>query len=408
MIDLKRKEQLKIYLAFIIFAVCLVRTTVYAEGPAGAFIVNPNGPVTPRMHFCGEVVPTEQGTVSQKLATALMTGSGFGRHIEALKRRSAPYFAVIEPILAHHNIPADFKYLPLIESAWKADAVSSAGAVGYWQFMDDTARDMGLKITAGNDERKDLKKSTEAACRYIKFLYHKLGSWTLVAAAYNGGIGMIQNQMVRQQKRDYYTLALNQETGYYLYRILAMKELFTNTGQYLRMLEGPMAYTDNPYERELEQARRMGWVKDDEPMPVGESITEADTYDTRQGVAIMDSMLLELLEKKNSIRPVFVGDAEARLLKAGKAKVGQSWAFTLTQDLILNEINLKAGDILYAVVDDLDNRGHIFLRATKVVSAATHETVPLMLIVINPATGLAGVPLPKALKPGWTTSWKLP
>ncbi|GAA4465701.1 hypothetical protein GCM10023189_46680 [Nibrella saemangeumensis] len=353
------------------------------------------------------MVPTEHSTVSQKLAVALMS-TGYGRHIDALKRRTAPYFAVIEPILQRHGIPNDFKFLPLIESDFKANAVSTAGAVGYWQFMDETARDMGLKITSENDERKDLVKSTEAACRYIKFLYRKLGSWTLVAAAYNGGIGMLQNQMVRQRKQDYYTLALNEETGYYLYRILAVKELFTNSGQYARMALGPMAYTDNPYEREREQARRMGWVQDDEPMPVGESITTEEGFTSSDNdPAVIDSLLAGILKKKASIKTVFAGDAEARLTKAGKAKLGQIWLFEMTQDVQLRETTVKAGDIIHAVVDDIDSRGQIFLRTLKVVSAATHESIPLTFLLINPATGQAGAPLPKALKSGWLTSWRL-
>ncbi|WP_345270711.1 lytic transglycosylase domain-containing protein [Nibrella viscosa] len=335
--------------------------------------------------------------------------TGYSRHIDALKKRTAPYFAVIEPILQRHNIPNDFKFLPLIESDLKANAVSSAGAVGYWQFMDETARDMGLKISPENDERKDLVKSTEAACRYIRFLYRKLGSWTLVAAAYNGGIGMLQNQMVRQRKQDYYTLALNEETGYYLYRILAMKELFTNSAYYERMALGPLAFTDNPYEREREQARRMGWLQDEEPVPAGEPVSFDDAYPSNSAndATIMDSILVEILKKKATSKPIFVGDAEARLFKAGKAKLGQIWLFKLTQDVQLNEITLKADDVIHAVVDDVDSRGQIFLRATNVVSVATHVKYPLAMLVINPATGQAGVSLPKALKPGWLTTWRL-
>ncbi|WP_245776748.1 lytic transglycosylase domain-containing protein [Spirosoma endophyticum] len=362
-----------------------------------------------RLHFCGEVVPTQQGDVSAKLAFALASSSGYVQHLNALKARSAPFFAVIEPILNKYNIPADFKYLPLIESAWKANAVSSAGAIGYWQFMDETAEDMGLSIASGNDERTDLSKSTEAACKYIKFLYHKLGSWTLVAAAYNGGVGMVQRKIVKTGHRDYYSMTMNAETGYYLYRILAMKELFTNPAYGIGSAGMMLASAGNAYELERQQARRMGWLKDDEPEPVGvpiESLYQPDVP-LRSEAYVMDSLLTELLKHKPSSTPVFTGDATARLIQAGPLKVGQSWSFALTEDVQIGEDFLKSGDVIYAVVDDLDARGNIFLRATKAISAETKTTIQLTLMAMNPATGLAGIPRPKTIKPGWVVQWKL-
>ena len=364
-------------------------------------------PPTTRLHFCGEIVPLEQGTVSQKLAISLAASGGYIRHLQALKQRSAPYFAVIEPILSKHNIPNDFKYLPLIESAWRADAVSSAGAVGYWQFMDDTAKDMGLKIDGETDERQDLRKSTEAACRYIKFLHRKLGSWTLVAAAYNGGIGMLQTKMQRQGHQDFYRLVMNEETSYYLYRILAMKELFTNSSYYAGMAGGLLAYTENPYEREREQARKMGWLQDDDPELTGTPIEPGVLPTYSSEAAHMDSVLTELLRNKSTAFQVMAGDVTARLVKAGKLTVGQSWAFVITQDVQLGEDQLRAGDALYAVVDDVDANGTIFLRATRLVSQQTKQPILLTLNAMNPTTGLAGIVLPKPLKPGWEVQWKL-
>ena len=365
-----------------------------------------------QLHFCGESVPTQQGDVSAKLAFALASSSGYIRHVNALKARSAPYFAVIEPILRRHSIPSDFKYLPLIESAWQANAVSSAGAVGYWQFMDDTAQDMGLSIEPGNDERTDLRKSTEAACRYLKFLHRKLGSWTLVAAAYNGGVGMVQRKMVKTGQRDYYAMTMNPETGYYLYRILAMKELFTNPAYGLGSVGTMLASTGNAYEQEREQARRMGWLQDNEPEPVGVPVESLpDLTDSKASnrleAVVIDSLLTELLKDKPAMAPIFVGDVAAKLVRAGLPKIGQSWAFALTEDLQIGEDELKTGDVLYAVVDDVDARGNLFLRATKAISSQTKAPIPLTLIAVNPATGLAGLPRPKVIKPGWVVQWKL-
>ena len=371
--------------------------------------LSPPGLQPQRLHFCGEIVPTEQGDVSAKLAFALAGSSGYINHLTGLKARSAPFFAVIEPILRKHNIPNDFKYLPLIESAWQANAVSSAGAIGYWQFMDETAQDMGLSIEPDKDERKDLLKSTEAACKYLKFLHSKLGSWTLVAAAYNGGVGMVQRKIIKAGHRDYYAMTMNPETGYYLYRILAMKELFTNPSYGVGPAGMMLAYAGNAYEQERQQARRMGWLKDDEPEPVGvpiESLYEQSTTNRNEAV-VMDSLLSELLRNKPASVAVFMGDVAARLVHAGQLKIGQSWAFSLTEAIQIGEDALQPGDILYAVVDDIDARGNLFLRATKAVSAQTKATIPLTLMAMNPATGLAGIPRPKVVKPGWVVQWKL-
>ena len=368
-----------------------------------------------RLHFCGEIVPTEQGEVSAKLAFALASSSGYARHVNALKARSAPFFAVIEPILHKYNIPNDFKYLPLIESAWRANAVSSAGAVGYWQFMDETAQDMGMSIAVGNDDRTNLLKSTEAACKYIKSLYRQIGSWTLVAAAYNGGVGMVQRKIVKSGHRNYYAMKMNPETGYYLYRILAMKELFTNPsygiGSVGLMLASSGSSSGNAYEQEREQARRMGWLQDSEPELVGVPIESLDgpvsNTPNRSEAAVMDSLLTELLKGKQTAPPVFMGDVSARLVRAGLPKAGQSWAFALTEDVQIDERELKTGDMLYAVVDDVDARGNLFLRATKATSAQTNTTFPLTLLAMNPSTGMAGLPRPKVIKPGWIVQWKL-
>jgi membrane-bound lytic murein transglycosylase D len=360
-----------------------------------------------RLHFCGETVPTEQGDVSTKLAFALASNAGYARHINSLKNRSAPYFAIVEPILQKHSIPSDFKYLPLIESDWHANAVSSAGAVGYWQFMDETAQDMGLSITPGHDERTDLRKSTEAACIYLKLLYRKLGSWTLVAAAYNGGIGMIQRKIAKSGQRDYYTMAMNAETGHYLYRILAMKELFVNPSYGIGSVGIMLASAGNAYEKEREQARQMGWLQEDEPEPEGISVDSFYGNPARKESVVVDSLLTELLKSKPRKPMVYVGDVATKLVKAGPLKVGKSWAFTLTEDVQIGEDALKIGDILYAVVDDVDARGNLFLRATKAIPADTKKPISLTLLGMNPGTGMAGLVPPKNIEPGWIVQWKL-
>ena len=160
----------------------------------------------------------------------------------------------------------------------------------------------------------------------------------------------------------------------------------------------------------------MGWLQDQEPEQVGVPIESLDDlsdeanhlpHATRSEAVVMDSLLIELLKNKPAAPPIFVGDVVARLVRAGQSRVGQSWSFTLSEDVQIEQNELKAGDMLYAVVDDVDTRGNLFLRVTKAVSVQTSTTVPLTLTAMNTATGLAGVPRPKVLKPGWVVQWKL-
>ena len=107
------------------------------------------------------------------------------------------YFPLFEEVLAKYNLPAELKYLPIIESALNPRIVSRAGASGLWQFMYGTAKMYGLEINSYIDERNDPIKSTDAAARYLRDLYAIYGDWHIVIAAYNCGPGNI-NKAVRR------------------------------------------------------------------------------------------------------------------------------------------------------------------------------------------------------------------
>ncbi len=141
-------------------------------------------------------------------------------------KRANRYFPIIEPILKANGIPDDFKYLAVIESFLEPRTVSPARAVGTWQFMEGTAKQYGLTITATVDERRDVAKSTEAACRYLKDAYAKYGDWATVAASYNAGMRRISTELEKQEADSTFDLWLVEETSRYVYRIMAMKQVF--------------------------------------------------------------------------------------------------------------------------------------------------------------------------------------
>jgi membrane-bound lytic murein transglycosylase D len=185
-----------------------------------------------QVDFCGELVPMEREFVSYRLMDVIKGNLKHRNFLPVLKAKTDVYFPLIIPILQQYNIPEDFKYLPVVESGF-TNATSAVGAQGVWQFMPATAAAMGLDVSYNNDERNHLLKSTHAACRYLQQLHSQLHSWTLAAAAYNCGAGNISRNLKRQGNKDYYQLRLNDETAQYIYKIIAIKQLFESPELYM-------------------------------------------------------------------------------------------------------------------------------------------------------------------------------
>ena len=157
------------------------------------------------------------------------------------------YKEKIVKILKENNIPEDFFYLAVAESSLKDKAASHAGAVGLWQFLQKTAGDYGLEVSDTVDERRDLEKSTRAACRYLHDSYKKFKNWTLVAASYNRGVRGIQEAIAKQKVDSYYKLYLNSETARYVFRILAFKLILTSPSDYNYEFDRSTSYPTYKY-----------------------------------------------------------------------------------------------------------------------------------------------------------------
>ncbi len=139
--------------------------------------------------------------------------------------RATIYMPMIQHELKKAQLPTDLAYMVMIESGFMPNAVSHASAVGPWQFIEATGKRYGLRNMYWLDERRDLKKSTLAAIRYLKDLHQEFGSWYLVAASYNMGENGLRRQMKKHGTKDYWSLiqrkALPQETQDYVPKILA-------------------------------------------------------------------------------------------------------------------------------------------------------------------------------------------
>lgn len=183
------------------------------------------------LNFAGEKVPQEDPEILERVDREFLVNTYWQSNALLLMKRAHKFFPVIEPILAKNGIPEDFKYLAVAESGLQ-NVVSHAGATGFWQIMKATGREYGLEVNANVDERYHLSKSTEVACRYLRKYKDKYGSWTLAAAAYNAGPGSMNKYMGTQKTKNYYDLLLGQETGRYVFRILAIKEILSNPEEY--------------------------------------------------------------------------------------------------------------------------------------------------------------------------------
>ena len=107
------------------------------------------------------------------------------------------YFPIFEQELIAANMPVELRALAIIESNLSPLAASRVGAVGLWQFMPATGKNLGLEINSLVDERSDIILSTRAACRFLKDLYRMFGDWTLALAAYNCGPGNVNRAIAR-------------------------------------------------------------------------------------------------------------------------------------------------------------------------------------------------------------------
>lgn len=176
--------------------------------------------------FAGELVPLsfqdDFYTKERFDKEFLLTSNNLYQFYLYVKRYPL-YISTIEEKLKLAEIPDDFKYLAIAESALREDVVSSAGAGGIWQFMPETAKRYGLRVDENIDERYHFEKATDAAIVYIWDLYDLFWNWTLVAAAYNRWENGLKRAMESQKVDTYYDLYLNEETSRYVFRILAIK-----------------------------------------------------------------------------------------------------------------------------------------------------------------------------------------
>lgn len=189
-------------------------------------------PFPQNIDFAGEAVPLYDFDVIKRLDRELLVNTYWQSQTLYLIKEFNQISTTIKPILKKNKIPEDFIYLAVAESGLQGNQVSPKGATGIWQFMGATAKHYGLEVNEYVDERYNLEKSTEAACKYLKDAYARFNNWTLAAASFNIGQEALDKTMKVQEADSYYDLFLNRETSRYIFRILALKQVMKNPKQY--------------------------------------------------------------------------------------------------------------------------------------------------------------------------------
>jgi membrane-bound lytic murein transglycosylase D len=154
-------------------------------------------------------------------------------HLNSILQAASPYIYFIHHQVTKKGLPAELALIPFIESEFNPNDRSKVGATGLWQLMPQTAKELGIKIKASYDGRRNVVYSTKAAIAYFKDLGISFkGNWYLAIAAYNCGQGKVQSAMRKSNGRTYWKLSLPKETQLYVPRLLAIAAIIKNPQKY--------------------------------------------------------------------------------------------------------------------------------------------------------------------------------
>jgi len=184
-----------------------------------------------QFEFCGVRIPVEHPEVRARLKSELARRLRYQQESRELIRRSGRYQQIFQNIIQQYGIPDDFFYIALAESNL-SNAVSYKGAVGFWQFMPETAREFGLEVSETVDERVHPERSTHAASRYFKQSYRTFKNWLLVATSYNMGITGLLRCIREQNTQNLFEMDLSEEAQNYIYRVVSFKHLLEYPEKY--------------------------------------------------------------------------------------------------------------------------------------------------------------------------------
>lgn len=204
-----------------------------------------------KVELCGQPVRLDDPDVRERLEREFYLMLGDRDQVVIWAKRARRVFPAIDAAVARTaGACPDVRYLAVIESGLRPTVTSHANAHGYWQFMAPTAREYGLSVDGGWDERAELEASSKAGVQYLADLARGFGGdWSLAMAAYNTGMGRLRNAMETQSRRDFWRLDLVDEAERYVPRVLAAKLIMTRLAEYGFDLDEGDGYAPEPVER---------------------------------------------------------------------------------------------------------------------------------------------------------------
>jgi len=218
--------------------------TVAVPGTCSMPAATPYYPPPEKIDLCGEPVPLEFQEVQERFDREFTLVVYNHAQVYLWLKRMERYFPWIEERLRYYGLPEDLKYVAIVESDLMPNVCSPKGAAGPWQFMPSTGSSYGLEQRGSIDKRYDFERATDSAFRFLQDLYKRYRSWSVALAVYNCGDKRVLEEMRAQGVRDYYHLKLPLETERYVMRVLAIKAVLGNPGQYGYCLPKGMGYQE--------------------------------------------------------------------------------------------------------------------------------------------------------------------
>ncbi len=199
--------------------------TVLLFFTSSAFAQGPEVPA--KMQFAGMTL-TIRDDARREIQKDVDMLTQSAKHHNIKVERAKTYFPIIEKIFEEERVPDDFKYLVLQESALIADAVSVSNAVGFWQFKDFTAVEMGMRVDKEVDERMNIVSATRGAARYIKKNNYYFNNWIYALQAYQMGAGGTM-KVIKDYQSGTKHMEITSQTYWYVKKFIAHKIAFENS-----------------------------------------------------------------------------------------------------------------------------------------------------------------------------------
>ncbi|MCL1929329.1 MAG: LysM peptidoglycan-binding domain-containing protein [Treponema sp.] len=396
----------------LIFLLCIIPSFIFAEELVNYLLdefehvtIIPDEPVTrplrqlrfnhpfaSALHKEAPVLLTITGideSLTQKFIDQFTTKGG-KKFLASIVQRSGPYLTFIRNEIERRGLPHELIYLPIIESAYSADAVSRSGAMGLWQFMRISIGPHDMKITEWMDERRDFWKSTIGALDKLEKEYKMVGSWELALAAYNAGIGTVLNAMKKHPGADYWELcrlkAFKNETINYVPKLVAVSWILSNPRRYGMETEWPEdpQWTRIPVDRSVdlslvaEHAGLTGFDLKKANRELTYGITPPDTaYHIKVPAKFAPAIVSVLEDPELTLIKYYF-----HIIRSGDTLSGISRRYGITESQIrsnnpgLHERSLKVGQQLIIPV----------LKDTNVTAAAPKQESPQQTTPATPIT----------------------